>query len=152
MQSPRSTGDLLKDLAQDASALMKSELELARAEAAEKGRKAGAGAALFGGAALLGLLGAGAFTAFLIVALAIVLPAWAAALIVAVVLLAIGGVLGAAGKRQLSKAGPPVPTVAIASMKEDLAWLVNRAKSARTSSAHESEWDAPSTPSSSART
>ena len=152
MQSPRSSGELLKDLAQDASALMRSELELAKAEVADKSRQAGVGAALFGAAALLGLLGAGAFTAFLIVALAIVLPAWAAALIVAVVLLAVAGALALGGKRQMSKAGPPVPAVAMASLKEDLAWLVNRAKSARTSSAHESEWDAPSTPSSSART
>jgi Putative Actinobacterial Holin-X, holin superfamily III len=149
MQSPRSTGELLRDLTQDASALIRNELELAKAEVADKGRQTAAGAALFAAALLLGLLGAGAFTAFLIVALAIVLPPWAAALIVAVVMLAIAGVLALGGRRQVSKAGPPVPVVAIASMKEDLAWLVNRAKSARTSSEPATGWDAPSTPSSS---
>jgi len=56
-----------------------------------------------------------------IVALDLVLPAWVAALIVAVVLLAAGGIVAMAGKKQVAQASPPEPERAIEGVKEDIA-------------------------------
>jgi Putative Actinobacterial Holin-X, holin superfamily III len=70
-------------------------------------------------------------TACVIAALSLALPIWLAALIVALVLLAIGGGLGLAGKAEIQRGGPPVPEEAVKSTKEDVAWLKAQAKSAR---------------------
>ena len=127
----RPIGELLKELSNQTTTLVRQELELAKAEMTEKGKQAGLGAGMFGGAGLFGLLALGALTTCLIAALATGIDLWLAALIVALVYAAIAGVLALAGKRKTQEATPPAPEQAIESTKEDLQWAKTRAKSAR---------------------
>ena len=117
----RPVGELLRELSNEATTLVRKEIELAKAEMAEKGRKAGAGAGLFGAAAAIGLAAMGALTAFLVLALDTAMPAWLAALIVALVYGAIAGVLALRGKDKLKEATPPIPQTQ-ETVKEDVAW------------------------------
>src|ERR687890_728173 len=82
-------------LVQDVSALVpklvRQELDLAKAELSEKGKRAGAGAGLLGGSGVVAWFGAAVLVAAAVLGLAEVMPAWGAALIVAAVLLAIAG-------------------------------------------------------------
>jgi uncharacterized membrane protein YqjE len=128
----QSTGDLLKQLSDHTTTLVKQEIDLAKAELAEKGKKAGAGAGMFGGAGLFALFAFAAVTTCIIAALESPLSLWLAALIVAVVYAAIAGVLALQGRNKVREAGPPVPEQAIESSKEDLEWAKTRAKSGRT--------------------
>ena len=111
--------------------LGRKELELAKVELAEKGKKAGVGAGMFGGAGLLGVFAFGALTACIVLALATAIPAWLAALIVAVVYGAIAAVLALRGKTQVRRATPPIPEQAVDSTKEDVEWVKTRAKASR---------------------
>src|SRR5918997_3269716 len=79
----RSLAELSRDLTRQTTTLVRQEIELAKAELAQKGKQAGIGAGLFGGAGALGFYALGAFTACLILALAEAVPGWAAAGIVA---------------------------------------------------------------------
>ena len=128
----RPLGELLKRLSQETSVLVRQEIQLARAELSQKGKSFGAAAGTLGGAAVLGLLGLFALTAFFILALAIVMPAWLAALIVAVVYLVIAGVLALTGRRKMKEGSPPVPQETIQTVKEDVEWVKNRSRSGRT--------------------
>jgi uncharacterized membrane protein YqjE len=127
----RPIADLLKDLSDQTTTLVRKEFELAKMELAEKGKKAAAGAGMFGGAGLFGVFAFGALTACVIAALATFLPVWLAALIVAIVYAAIAAVLGLRGKSQVQQATPPVPEQAVDSTKEDLEWVKTRAKASR---------------------
>jgi uncharacterized membrane protein YqjE len=127
----RPTSELLKELSDQVTTLVRQEIELAKLELREKGKKAGTGAGMFGGAGVLGLYAVGALTATVILALATFMPAWVAALIVAVVYGAIAGVLGLRGKSQVGQATPPVPEQAVDTTKEDVRWVKSRARSAR---------------------
>ena len=88
------TGELITRLSSQISELVRGELALAKAELAQKGKRAGIGAGLAGTAGVLALYGVGALITTVIAALALVLPVWAAALIVAVVIFIVAGVLG----------------------------------------------------------
>jgi uncharacterized membrane protein YqjE len=127
----RPVGELLKELSTQTSTLVRQELELAKAEMTEKGKQAGLGAGMFGGAGLFGLLALGALTTCVIAALATGMDLWLAALIVAVVYAAVAGVLALVGKRKTQEASPPTPEQAIESTKEDVQWAKSRARSAR---------------------
>jgi uncharacterized membrane protein YqjE len=127
----RPTGELLKQLTDQTTRLVRQEIELAKLELQEKGKKAGVGAGLFGGAGALGLYALGALTATIILALATFLPGWVAALIVTVVYGAIAGVLALRGKAQVKQATPPVPEQAVETTKEDARWVKSKAQSAR---------------------
>jgi uncharacterized membrane protein YqjE len=127
----RPTGELLKQLTDQTTRLVKQEIELAKLELQEKGKKAGVGAGMFGAAGALGLYALGALTATIILALATFLPAWVAALIVTVVYGAIAGVLALRGKAQVKQATPPVPEQAVETTKEDARWVKTKAQSAR---------------------
>ena len=127
----RPTGDLLKQLSDQSTTLVRQEIELAKLEFREKGKKAGLGAGMFGGAGLFGLYAVGALTATIILALATFLPGWVAALIVTVVYGAIAGILALRGKSQVKEATPPMPEQAVETTKEDVRWVKTRAKSAR---------------------
>jgi uncharacterized membrane protein YqjE len=127
----RPTSDLLRELSDHTTQLVRKEIELAKVELSEKGKQAGQGAGMFGGAAVLGALALGALTACAILALATAMAAWLAALIVGVVYLAIAGVLALTGKRRVSRAVPPMPEQAVETTKEDVEWVKHRAKSAR---------------------
>jgi uncharacterized membrane protein len=115
-----STGELVSRLSQEVADLVRSELRLAQAEVSGKAKKAGIGAGLFGAAGIVALYAAGVFIATAILALALVLDAWLAALIVGVVLAAVAGVAALMGKKQVAQAAPPVPTETVGSVKQDI--------------------------------
>ena len=125
-----SFGELFKQLSEETSTLIRQEMALARAELQEKGRTAGKGAGMFGGAGALGLLAAGALTAAIVLLLDKVMAAWLAALIVAVVYGAIAAVLALRGKEEIQRATPPVPEQTLETTKEDVEWAKTRARSA----------------------
>jgi uncharacterized membrane protein YqjE len=127
----RPASELLKQLSDQSTTLVRQEIELAKLEFREKGKKAGLGAGMFGGAGLFGLYAVGALTATIILALATFLPGWVAALIVTVVYGAVAGILALRGKSQVKEATPPVPEQAVETTKEDVRWVKTRAKSAR---------------------
>jgi uncharacterized membrane protein YqjE len=127
----RTIADLVKQLGGQTSTLVRQEIDLAKAELAEKGRVAGKGAGLLGGAAAVGLLAAGSLTACVILALGEVIPEWLAALIVAVVLGAVAAVLALQGRNRMRAATPPVPQT-IETVKEDVEWAKSQKPSART--------------------
>src|SRR5215217_8346455 len=116
------TGELLRELSDHTTTLVRQEIELAKTELGEKGKKAGIGAGMFGGAGLFGLFAFGALTAAFIGAVDLAVPFWAAALIVAAVYGAIAGVLALTGKNKVQEATPPVPEEAVDNVKEDVAW------------------------------
>lgn len=130
-QRDRPAGELVKELSEQTSLLVRQEVELAKAELAEKGKKAGAGAGMFGGAGLFGFFAFAGLTATFILALATAVTPWLAALIVTVLYGAIAGVLALQGRNKVKEAGPPVPEAAVDSTKEDVQWIKTRAKSAR---------------------
>jgi uncharacterized membrane protein YqjE len=127
----RPIGDLVKQLAGQTSTLVRQEIDLAKAELSEKGRVAGQGAGLFGGAAVVGLMAAGALTALLILALDKAMDAWLAALIVTVVLGAVAAVLALQGRNRIRAAAPPVPQQTVETVKEDVEWAKTQTPSAR---------------------
>ena len=126
----QSIGELVKDLASETSTLVRQEIDLAKAEMTERGKRAGKGAGMLAAAALVGLLAAGALTACLIAVLDLAMATWLAALIVTVVLSAIAGALAMTGRKQIREAAPPVPEQAIDSVKEDVQWAKTRTRSA----------------------
>src|SRR5688572_8352907 len=125
------TADLVKDISDQATRLVRAEVELAKAELAVKGKQAGIGAGMFGGAGLLAVFGFGALTTAAIAALATAMPTWAAALIVAAVYLAVAGVVALLGKGRVQQATPPLPERAIDSTKTDIETAKARVKEAR---------------------
>jgi MFS family permease len=127
----RPVGELVKDATEQAQALIRQEIELAKVELTEKGKKAGMGAGMFGGAGLFGLFAFAALTAAFIGAVDLAVPFWAAALIVAAVYGAIAGVLALTGKKKVQEATPPVPEEAVDNLKEDVAWTKQRAQAGR---------------------
>lgn len=127
----RPTGELLRELSQQTADLVSQEIELAKAEIGEKGKRAGIGAGMFGGAGLFGIGAFAALTASVIAALDLAMPLWLAALIVTVVYAAIAGALALKGRDKIKDAGPPVPEQTMDSVKEDVQWAKTRAKSGR---------------------
>ena len=115
-----STKELVRELAEQTSTLVRQELALAQVELKEKGKRAGIGGGLFGGAGLLALYGLGVLIACLVLALSTAMDGWLAALIVAVVLFAAAGVAALIGKGQVQKATPAKPEQAMASVQRDV--------------------------------
>ena len=126
----RSTGELLKELSEQTSTLVRQELELAKAEMSEKGKQAGLGAGMFGGAGLFGLLAMIALTACLVLALDRVMVDWLAALVVTAGYAAIAGVLALQGRNKVREASPPVPEQTRDTLKEDVEWAKTQRQSA----------------------
>jgi uncharacterized membrane protein YqjE len=124
----QSTGELVQRASEQLSRLVRDELTLAKAELAEKGKHAGIGVGLFGGAGVLAGYGVGALIATVVIVLDLWLPLWAAALIVTVVLFAVAGVLALIGKKQVSRAVPPEPQAAIQGIKADVDELKHAVK------------------------
>ena len=127
----RPVGELLRELSEQTTRLVRQELDLAKAEFAEKGKQAGVGGGLFGAAAVAGLLALGALTACLIAALSTAIDVWLAALIVGVVYAAIAAALALVGKGRIKQATPPAPEQTIETVKEDVQWAKTRARSGR---------------------
>ena len=128
----RPIGELLKQLSQETTTLVRQELELAKAEMREKAGKAGPGFGMWGAAGVTALLALGSLTAFLILALDGAMPNWLAALIVGLVYAAVAGVLYLRGNRRVEEAGSPVPQKTIETVKEDVEWAKHPTTSART--------------------
>jgi uncharacterized membrane protein YqjE len=128
----QSIGDLLKQLSAETSTLIRQEMALARAELTEKGKRAGAGAGMLGGAGVAALLTLGTLTACIVLVLNEFMDAWLAALIVTVVWAAIAGVLALQGRNKVQEAAPPVPQQTVETVKEDIEWAKNRKPSGAT--------------------
>ena len=123
----RPVGELVRELSEQTATLVRKELQLAQLEMTEKGKRAGIGAGLFGGAGVVALFGGGALVAAIVLLLATSLEPWLSALIVAVVLLAVAGVAALMGKKQVQQAVPPQPEQAIQSTKRDVETVKGRA-------------------------
>lgn len=124
-QRDSSIGDLLKQLSEQTSTLVKQELALARAELEQQGKRAGMGAGMLGGAGVAGLLTLGALTATLIGVLDTAMAFWLAALIVTVLWAAVAGVLALQGRNKIQQATPPAPQT-VDTIKEDVQWAKTR--------------------------
>jgi len=127
-QADPNTKELVKELSEQTATLVRKELALAQVELKEKGKRAGIGGGLFGGAGLLALYGLGALIAGIIMLLGTAIANWLSAVIIAVVLFAIAGLLAVTGKGQVQKAQPPKPEQAIDSTSEDVRYVREHAR------------------------
>lgn len=125
----QSTGELVKQLSEQVTALVRDELKLAQLETVRKGKQAGLGAGMFGGSGLVALYGVACLLACAIIGLSHAVTAWLAALIVGAALLGLAGILALTGKRHLSKAVPPAPKEALDGIKTDVETIKEKAHS-----------------------
>jgi uncharacterized membrane protein YqjE len=123
-----SAGELVKQLSQQVSTLLRDELKLAQLEMSRKGKQAGAGVSLFGAAGLIAFFGLASLIACAIIAISGVISAWLAALIVGLALFAVAGLAALVGKGRLSRATPPVPKETAESLKNDVEVIKERAR------------------------
>jgi membrane protein len=128
-EDDRPLGELVQDLSRQTSTLIRQEMRLAQAELTEKGRHAGKGAGMFGGAGLVALYGVGALIAAAILGLATVIEPWIAAAAIGAGLLVIAGILALTGKKELDEANPPKPEQALESVHQDVETVKARARS-----------------------
>jgi uncharacterized membrane protein YqjE len=126
--SEQSVGDLVQQLSQETATLVRQEMRLAQVELQEKGKRAGIGAGMFGGAGLVALYGVGAVIAAVIMLVATAIEPWVSALIVGVVLLATASIVALLGRRQVEQATPPKPERTMASMRDDVEHVKERAR------------------------
>ncbi len=130
-----SIGGLFKRLSGDMALLMRQELELFRTEMTEKmtgmGKRVGEGAGMLSGAAVAGIMALGCLSATIILALALVMPAWAAALIVTIVYGIVAAVMAIQGKHKIDDVTAPVPRQTIETVKEDVEWAKRQASSVK---------------------
>jgi hypothetical protein len=124
----RSTAELVKLASEQISHLVRDELRLAQAELTVKGKQAGIGAGMLGGAGVVALYGVAALLTTVVLLLALVMPAWLATLIVGVVLLFIAGAMAMIGRARVKRATPPVPERAVNSVKEDIGTVAEAVK------------------------
>jgi hypothetical protein len=126
-RSERPVGDLVQELSQQTATLVRQEMRLAQAELQQKGKHAGIGAGMFGGAGLVALYGVGALIAAAILLIGTAVEPWIAAVIVGVLLLAVAGVLALLGRKQVEQATPPKPERAMESVQDDIQHVKRRA-------------------------
>jgi len=124
-KADRSITTLLSDLASETILLIRQEVALMKAELSEKFSRIGQGAGALGAGALLAFSGWLVLLAAAVLGLATVVPAWIAALIVALVVLAIAGVLFFIGKNRFD-ADSLTPRRTLRSLREDEEWLRDR--------------------------
>lgn len=115
-----SVGELMTQLSEQTSRLVRDELQLAQIELKNSAKHAGLGVGLFSAAGLLALFGLATLIATAIIALALVLPLWLSALIVAVVLFIFAGIAALIGKKQIQQASP-TPERTVTNVKRDVA-------------------------------
>ena len=116
-------GGLVHDLSQQIPDLIRSEMRLAQAEVTEKGKRAGIGVGMFSAAGLLAFFAVGTLVATAVIGLSYAMPAWAAGLVVAALLLVSAAIVGLAGRNKVAEAAPAKPEMAIEGLKEDVATL-----------------------------
>lgn len=119
--SHASTGELVSRLSEQTSTLVRDEMRLAKAEMSEKAKHAGVGLGMFGAGGLLAFFGIATAITTVILALALVLPAWAATLIVTAVLFIAAAIVSLVGKKQVAQATPATPERTVESVKRDVA-------------------------------
>lgn len=124
-KTERSIAALLSDLASESVLLVRQELALLKAELHEKFSRVGQGASALTAGGLIAFSGWGVLLAAAVLGLATIWPAWLAALVVAVVVLAIGGGLLLFGKSRLDSQSL-APNRTLRSLREDEAWLKER--------------------------
>jgi hypothetical protein len=129
--SDRSVAELMRQLSEQKSMLVRQEMELARTEPTAKGKQAGLGFGMFGAAGVVGLYAVGALTAFLILVLSQAMKGWLAALIVTVVYAAVAGILALTGRSRVQRSVPPTPERTVQTVKEDVHTMQQRAKEGR---------------------
>ena len=117
----RSLGKLVSDLSEQASRLVRAEVELAKEELAAKAKHAGIGSGMFLAAAVLAAYTFAVGIATVIIAIAVALPAWLASLIVFAAMLLVTALLVLVGRTQVKKSAPPKPERAIENLREDVA-------------------------------
>ena len=127
MNDNRPVGELVQALSEQTATLVRKELQLAQLELQEKGKRAGIGAGLFGGAGVIALYGVGVFIAAAVMGLGTLIEPWLAAVIVGVVMFAAAGIASLVGKKQVEQAVPPAPEQAIQSTKRDVDEVKGRA-------------------------
>ena len=114
-----SIGELMSQLSAQTSRLVRDEMRLAQKEFQQSVKHAGIGAGLISAAGLLAVIGLMTLVAAAVAALALVLPVWAAAVIVAVVLFIAAGIAALFSRKQAEEITPPV-TESAESVKEDI--------------------------------
>src|SRR5690349_21880588 len=112
-------GELMSQLSSQVSRLIRDEMRLAEKEFQESAKHAGIGAGLFSVAGLFAFFGAAAVLAGAVAALSLVLPVWAAALIVGAVLFIAAGVAAIAGRGQAKEVTPAAPRT-VETVKADI--------------------------------
>lgn len=127
----RPIGELLSQLAEQTTTLVRQELKLFQAEMTDKGKRAGLGLGMVGAGGILALFAVAALTTCFIAALSLAMPVWVAALIVAVVYGAAAGIVAMRGKQQVQEALPPTPDQTVQTVTEDVQWAKTRAESGR---------------------
>jgi uncharacterized membrane protein YqjE len=126
----QSVGELVASLSRDLSTLVRQEVELAKVEMSEKGKKAGLGAGMFGGAGVAALLALISLSVMAMLVLNAWMKDWLAALIVTLFWGAAAGLLAMRGRQELQQLGSPVPEQTKETIKEDIEWAKNPKRSA----------------------
>ncbi|MFF3269637.1 phage holin family protein [Streptomyces chrestomyceticus] len=124
----RPVNELVTQASEQLSSLVRDEMRLAQTELARKGKRFGVGGGLLGGAGTVAFLAAQALVATAIIALGLVLPLWAAGLVVVGVLLVLAAVLGLLGRQRIRRATPPMPEEAVRSVRKDIETIKERAR------------------------
>lgn len=119
----RSVSELVQQLSAQTGELVRQELRLAQLEMQEKGRHAGVGAGLFGGAGLMALYGVGFVLAGAAVLLGTAIAQWLALVIVGAALLIVAGIAALIGKTEIRRAGPLMPREAIETTRQDIDYV-----------------------------
>ena len=118
-QQESSVSQLMTQLSEQTSRLVRDEMQLAQIELKSTVKHAGVGVGLFSGGGVLALYGVGALVTAAIAGLALVLALWLAALIVAAALLIVAGVAALLGKKQVQQ-GVPTFERTVDSVKQDV--------------------------------
>lgn len=125
--SERPVSELVQQLSAQTGQLVRQELHLAQIELQAKGKRAGVGAGLFGGAGLVALYGVGFLLAAAALLIATALEPWIAVAIVGAALLLVSGVMALVGRQRVSDASPLMPEDAMATTKSDIDHVKARA-------------------------
>jgi uncharacterized membrane protein YqjE len=126
-----SVAELVNRLSEQTTRLAHLEVELAKTELMQKGRRAGLGAGMFGGASVFGLFALGALVAAAIIGLGQAVAPWLAALIVAAALGLLAGMIALAGARTVAQAVPPIPEQTVETVREDVEYAKAKAQAGR---------------------
>lgn len=119
-QQEATVAQLVQRATDQITRLVRDELALARAELTAKGKRAGSGTAMVGGAGGVTLYATGALVAAFILILAEFMPAWVAALVVAVILFVVAGLLALSGKKHVKQTMPVKPESTLNSVRADV--------------------------------